>query len=97
MLKVIHLQEKFYHIMPTLTRLLLAIVVLVALVYGAMVGLVALVKPVTTDMTIDIAPSELHLRDWPYDPPIAAEPAEKQQNGDDSPQAPKPNSAGPAR
>lgn len=55
--------------MPTLTRLLMALILLIALVYGAMVSLVWFVKPVTTEMTIDIAPSELHLRDWPYNPP----------------------------
>ncbi len=49
--------------MPTLTRLLLALVILVALIYGAMVGLVYLVKPVTTDITIEIQPENLHLRD----------------------------------
>lgn len=51
--------------MPTLTRLLLALIILIALIYGAMVGLVYLVKPVTTDITIDIAPENLHLRDRP--------------------------------
>ena len=49
--------------MPTLTRLLLALIVLVVLVYSAMVTLVYLVKPVTTDITIEIQPENLHLRD----------------------------------
>lgn len=51
--------------MPTLTRLLLALIILIALIYGAMVGLVYLVKPVTTDITINIAPENLHLHDRP--------------------------------
>lgn len=51
--------------MPTFTRLLLALVILIALIYGAMVGLVYLVKPLTTDITIDIPPDNLHLRDRP--------------------------------
>lgn len=59
------LSEIFKANMPTLTRLLFAIVVLIALIYGAMVGLVYLVKPVTTDITIDIAPENIHLRDRP--------------------------------
>jgi len=49
--------------MPTLTRLLLALIVLIVLVYSAMVTLVYLVKPVTTDITIEIQPENLHLRD----------------------------------
>ena len=49
--------------MPTLTRLLIAFAILVALVYAAMVGLVYIVKPVTTDITIEIQPENLHLRD----------------------------------
>ncbi|MBI0002442.1 hypothetical protein H3S80_00050 [Bartonella sp. M0177] len=49
--------------MPTLTRLFIAFAILVALVYAAMVGLVYIVKPVTTDITIEIQPENLHLRD----------------------------------
>ncbi|WP_295965833.1 hypothetical protein [uncultured Bartonella sp.] len=49
--------------MPTLTRLLLALIVLIVLVYSAMITLVYLVKPVTTDITIEIQPENLHLRD----------------------------------
>ena len=49
--------------MPTLTRLLIVFAILVALVYAAMVGLVYIVKPVTTDITIEIQPENLHLRD----------------------------------
>lgn len=69
--------------MPTLTRLLLALIILIALIYGAMVTLVYLVKPVTTDITIDIAPENLHLRDRPAvsQPVDASQPANAQPSG----------------
>ena len=67
--------------MPTLTRLLIAFAILVALVYAAMVGLVYIVKPVTTDITIEIQPENLHLRDRSALSPVS----ESQVSGDKNP------------
>lgn len=67
--------------MPTLTRLLIAFAILVALVYAAMVGLVYIVKPVTTDITIEIQPENLHLRDRSALSPVS----ESQVSGDEKP------------
>ncbi|CAM1646129.1 unnamed protein product [Bartonella apihabitans] len=67
--------------MPTLTRLFIAFAILVALVYAAMVGLVYIVKPVTTDITIEIQPENLHLRDRSALSPVS----ESQVSGDKNP------------
>lgn len=67
--------------MPTLTRLLIAFAILVALVYAAMVGLVYIVKPVTTDITIEIQPENLHLRDRSALSPVS----ESHVSGDKNP------------
>ena len=67
--------------MPTLTRLLIAFAILVALVYAAMVGLVYIVKPITTDITIEIQPENLHLRDRSALSPVS----ESQVSGDKNP------------
>jgi hypothetical protein len=40
--------------MPTLTRILVTIGILVALVYGAMFALVSLVEPRKTEMSVDV-------------------------------------------
>jgi len=52
--------------MPTLTRLLIVFVVISSVVYGAMLGLVAWVTPVTTELSIDIPSTHLQLHPWPY-------------------------------
>ncbi|MBI0020343.1 hypothetical protein H3S90_04475 [Bartonella sp. W8097] len=67
--------------MPTLTRLFIAFAILVALVYAAMVGLVYIVKPVTTDITIEIQPENLHLRDRSALSPVSG----SQVSGDEKP------------
>lgn len=73
LVKSLSVLDNFKTVMPTLTRLVFAIVVVIALIYGAMVGLVYLVKPVTADMTIDIAPENLHLHNRP---PLRQQPAD---------------------
>ncbi|WP_244490984.1 hypothetical protein [Paramesorhizobium deserti] len=45
--------------MPTLTRLLLALAAMALLVYGGMVALVTFVQPVPGEMTIRIPPEKL--------------------------------------
>ncbi|CAM1638405.1 unnamed protein product [Bartonella apihabitans] len=66
--------------MPTLTRLFIAFAILVALVYAAMVGLVYIVKPVTTDITIEIQPENLHLRDRSALSPVSGSQVSGSQN-----------------
>ncbi len=66
--------------MPTLTRLFIAFTILVALVYAAMVGLVYIVKPVTTDITIEIQPENLHLRDRSALSPVSGSQVSGSQN-----------------
>ena len=66
--------------MPTLTRLLIAFAILVALVYAAMVGLVYIVKPITTDITIEIQPENLHLRDRSALSPVSESQVSGSQN-----------------
>ena len=45
--------------MPTLTRILLLLAVIAAIVYGAMFSLANFVKPVTHEITIEIPTSKL--------------------------------------
>lgn len=75
LVKSLSVLDNFKTVMPTLTRLVFAIVVVIALIYGSMVGLVYLVKPVTADMTIDIAPENLHLNNRP---PLRQQPTDSE-------------------
>lgn len=45
--------------MPTLTRILLLLAVIAAIIYGAMFSLASFVKPVTHEITIEIPSSKL--------------------------------------
>lgn len=59
--------------MPTLTRLILSLAVIIALIYGAMLALVAYVQPTTGALTIQIPTSQLQPEPIaPPTPPVAA-------------------------
>jgi len=45
--------------MPTLTRILLLLAVIAAIIYGAMFSLASFVKPTTHEITIEIPSSKL--------------------------------------
>jgi len=51
--------------MPTLTRLIFILLIIGFLIYGTMWGLVLFVRPVTADLTIEIAPETVELKPWP--------------------------------
>lgn len=51
--------------MPTLTRLVLVVLVIFIVVFGAIIGLATLVKPVTAELIVDIPSSRVQPRDWP--------------------------------
>lgn len=55
--------------MPTLTRLVLALALIAATIYGIMLALVTYVKPVQTDITIKIPAKDLN--PVPISPPAA--------------------------
>lgn len=66
--------------MPTLTRLIIVFFISSTLVYGAMLGLAAWVRPVTTELIIDIPAGRVHLHPWPYAQKKAQSPAEEGQH-----------------
>lgn len=45
--------------MPTLTRFIVILVVIAACIYGVMLALVTLVRPVTSEVTIRIPPAKM--------------------------------------
>ncbi len=59
--------------MPTLTRILVLLAVIAAIVYGAMFSLANLVKPVTHEITVEIPASKL--KQTVVAPPPASAPA----------------------
>lgn len=66
-------------IMPTLTRILLLLAVIAAIVYGAMFSLANFVKPVTHEITIEIPTSKL--KQTVVAPPPASAPSETVTDG----------------
>ena len=72
--------------MPTLTRILVLLAVIAAIVYGAMFSLANFVKPVTHEITVEIPASKL--KQTVVAPPPALAPAETvtdgQTNGSDT-------------
>jgi len=63
--------------MPTFTRLIFIILILAGFIYAAMWGLVLFVRPVTTDLTIDIPSGNIELRPWPDETIIRPQPADE--------------------
>lgn len=59
--------------MPTLTRILVLLAVIAAIVYGAMLSLANFVKPVTHEITVEIPASKL--KQTVVAPPPAPAPA----------------------
>lgn len=68
--------------MPTLTRILIFVALIGALVYAAMFSLAHFVEPTVSEITIDIPASKLNPQpiapDAPPAPPAPANPAEGQ-------------------
>jgi len=56
----------FLQDMPTLTRLIFIILLVGLLIYAVMWGLVLFVRPVTTQLSVEIEQSEIELKPWPY-------------------------------
>jgi len=63
--------------MPTLTRLILIFLILMLGIFGGMLGLVMWVKPVVSELTIDVPADDVVLRPWP-----SAVPAQQKGNDD---------------
>jgi len=51
--------------MPTLTRLILIFLILALGIFAAMLGLVVWVKPVVSELTIDVPAEGIELLPWP--------------------------------
>lgn len=68
--------------MPTLTRLLVFVAFVAAIVYGAMFALAGFVRPTTHEITVDIPASKLKQTVVDAPPPAAPQTA-----NDDAPQA----------
>lgn len=77
--------------MPTLTRLVLFIALVAAIVYGAMYALANFVKPDTREITVDIPASKLKPVTIapPPAPTVSAETADTGSQLPQSPQAPQ--------
>ncbi|ERI12912.1 hypothetical protein F9K88_12130 [Brucella intermedia] len=74
--------------MPTLTRLVLFLALVAAIVYGAMYALANFVEPDTREITVEIPASKL--KPVTIAPPVATpDPAETADTAPEPPQAPQ--------
>jgi len=55
--------------MPTLTRLILIMLLLALAFFGIMLGLVLWVKPTISQLTVDVPAETVRLRPWPFSTP----------------------------